>query len=149
MTQDTPTRAQDVNAGLSLFDEVLADMLADGMYMVDACRELGLSRRDVYRRLSKDQAFADMMNDAVRIGYEVKQARLDRIAAGDQAAGSTGDWKRDQLICKQQNWALERLHPGRYGPKVEVTTTNKTAVRTISDDPVEAARQYREIMEGH
>lgn len=143
---DSPTRAGDTE--LTFIDHTLADLLADGAYMVDACSALGLNRRMVYKRLARDQNFADAMNEAVKIGYEVRQAKLDRIAAGDLEAGSTGDWKRDQLICKQGNWALERLHPGRYGPKIEIETKNRTLTAPMSTDSVEAARQYTELMQG-
>ena len=140
------SRAQDVS---SLFDETLADMIASGEhYLNEACATLGLSWRTVYRRLAKDADFADLMNEAQEAGLDVRRARLERIAAGDVKAGSSGDWKRDQLICKQGNWVLEKLHPRKYGPKVEVTATTRNANVAISDDPNEAARQYSELIKG-
>jgi hypothetical protein len=140
------SRAQD---GMSLFDEMLADMIASGEhYLNEACAALGLSWRQVYRRLAKDVDFADLMNEAQEAGLEVRRARLDRIAAGDQTAGSSGDWKRDQLMIKQGNWTLEKLHPKRYGPKLEVETTNRNVQVPMSDDPNEAARAYADLMKG-
>lgn len=150
MTASTPdtgqSRAQDV---VPLLDEMLADMIASGdHYLNEACATLGLRWRQVYRRLAKEPDFADLMNEAQEAGLEVRRARLDAIAKGDQTAGSSGDWKRDQLILKQAHWMLEKLHPKRYGPKVEVTATTRTANVAISDDPNEAARQYADMVKG-
>lgn len=142
------SRAQDV--GSPLFDEMLADMIASGQYYLnEACEELGLRWRQVYRRLAKDADFADLMNEAQEAGLDVRRALLERISRGDEAAGSSGDWKRDQLICKQGNWVLEKLHPKRYGPKVEVTATSRNLQVPMSDDPNEAARAYASLIKGN
>lgn len=126
---------------------MLADMIASGdHYLNEACATLGLRWRQVYRRLANEQNFADLMNEAQEAGLEVRRARLDAIAKGDEKAGSSGDWKRDQLIIKQAHWMLEKLHPKKYGPKVEVTATNHNTNYAMSDDPNEAARQYSELI---
>lgn len=150
MTDATPPEGQSrAQESLGLFDEMLADMIASGEYYLNqACEALGIRWRQVYRRLAKDADFADLMNEAQEAGLEVRRAKLDRIAQGDQKAGSSGDWKRDQLIVKQQQWMLEKLHPRKYGPKVEVTATTRNANVAISDDPNEAAHQYSELVKG-
>ena len=157
MTDDPPTSrtglpatietvTADYSSSTLLLDEMLADMIAGGEYLTDACQALGMSLRKFYRRIGKEPEFAKLMDEAQDIGFEVRATQTARIARGDQLAGSTGDWKRDQLIVKQENWLLSKRHPKRYGDKLQVESNNVTANVAISDDPVEAARQYQEMM---
>lgn len=147
-TPASPSRAQEFVP--SLHDEMLADMIADGTDMVEACEVLGLGpsgRRQIHRRLARDEGFAEFMEAARAAGYEAIASRTRKISRGEPGH-SSGDWKRDQLICKQDNWLLEKWHPTKYGPKVEVTATTRNANVAISDDPNEAARQYSELVKG-
>lgn len=161
MTDDEPagaaSRAQELAVPLVapsytsatlLLDEMLADMIASGDFLTDACRSLGLDWRRLYERLAKDVAFADLMNRAQEMGFEVRASLTARIARGDRTAGSSGDWKRDQLIVKQENWLLEKRHPRKYGPKLEIETTNRNMDVPVSDDPVEASKQYDRFIRG-
>jgi len=133
---------------LSLHDELLADMVANGTTLIDACRDLGLCMRVVYRRLEKPGAFADAMNEARRVGYDVIATRTRAIMRGDRAAGSTGDPRRDKWIVEQDMKLLSKWSQKTYGEKLEVETHNRNLDVTISDDPVEAARQYSDFMKG-
>lgn len=157
MTDDQNPRAQvpatiesvtaDYSSSTLLLDEMLADLIANGSTVYDACRTVGYNRMEFYRRLRKDTAFAHLMDDAQDAGADAQADISDRIAAGDPEAGSTGDWKRDQLIVKQRQWRLSKQHVKRYGDKLQVESNNVTANVVISDDPVEAAKQYKEMMD--
>ena len=147
-TPDRPSRAQEYAPTLN--DEMLADMISDGMDLVEACEVLGLGasgRRQVHRRIQRDPLFAEFMEAARTAGYEVIASRTRKVTRGVEGF-STGDWKRDQLICKQDNWLLEKWHPKAYGQKLEVESVSKVANVAISDDPNEAARQYSELVNG-
>lgn len=147
MAESTNPDASQSRAQVDPNDELLADMIASGNYYLnEACGVLGIQWRQVYRRINREPLFAELMEESQQAGLEVRRARLERIAAGDVSAGSSGDWKRDQLICKQGNWALEKLHPKKYGPKAELEVRQATITTVISDDPIEAARQYEQIM---
>lgn len=125
-------------------------MIAEGTDMVEACEVLGLGasgRRQVYRRIARDAGFAEFMEAARVAGYEAIASRTRKVSRG-VVGYSTGDWKRDQLVCKQDNWLLEKWHPKGYGQKLEVESTSRVANVAISDDPNEAARQYSDLVNG-
>jgi hypothetical protein len=147
-TAASPSRAQEFVPSLN--DEILADMIADGTDLVEACDVLGLGpsgRRQIHRRINRDPEFAEFMEAARVAGYEAIASRTRKVSRGVEGH-STGDWKRDQLVCKQDNWLLEKWHPKAYGQKLEVESVNKTANVAISDDPNEAARQYADLVGG-
>lgn len=129
-----------------LLDEMLADLIASGEFVSTSCEALGIDVRKLYKRLKVEPTLAAMLDDAHAAGMSLRAARTARIARGDVSAGSSGDWKRDQLIIKQENWLLEKLHPEQYGNKLEVKTKSLNANVPMSDDPIEAARQYEELM---
>lgn len=137
----------DYSSSTLLLDEMLADLIASGENVTDACATMGVGVRQFYRRCGREPEFAKLMNEAQDAGSEVRASLTARIARGDPEAGSTGDWKRDQLIVKQENWLLSKRHPKRYGDKLQVESNNVTANVAISDDPVEAAKQYKEMMD--
>lgn len=143
---DDNIRAQD--DGLTIVDRLLADMVSSGEFLSDACNALGIHRMSVYAKLRKDEAFAQLMDEARDAGADARAARTAQIARGNKEAGSSGDWKRDQLICKQENWLLEKWHPKRYGAKIEIETKNRTLSAPMSSDPIEAARQYADMIRG-
>jgi hypothetical protein len=137
----------DYSSSTLLVDEMLADLIANGSTVYDACRTVGYGRMEFYRRLRKDADFAHLMDDAQAAGADAQADMSDRIAAGDREAGSTGDWRRDQLIVKQRQWRLSKQHVKRYGDKLQVESTNVNANVPISDDPIEASRQYAAMMD--
>lgn len=141
------TVTADYSSSTLLIDEMLADMISQGTTMVDACGALGLSKRDVYRRLATDTAFQKLLEDARNVGFEVIAANARRIIRGDETAGGTTDWKRNKAVAEFDLKLLSKWHPKAYGDKLQVESNNVTANVAISDDPVEAAKQYKEMMD--
>lgn len=130
-----------------LIDECLADMIADGDTMVDACDALGLRKRDVYRRIAKEPQFAQLLEEARRIGFDVIANRVKQTLRG-RGPDASGDVKRDRLIAEYDMKLLAKWHPKAYGEKLEIETTNRNMDVPVSDDPVEASKQYDRFIRG-
>jgi hypothetical protein len=134
-----PARAQE-----SLLDEVFFDLVSSGEFLSVACEVVGWKVRTFYARRYADAEFGKRVDAAVEVGLDARADRTALIARGDKAAGSSGDWKRDQLIVKQENWLLSK-RSGRYADKLQVDQrSGPLPPPAFSDDPNEAARQYQE-----
>jgi hypothetical protein len=137
----TPSYADTLEA------QVLIDMVSDGKFLVEACQAAGAAVSTVYSRIDKDERFAKEMERARRLGFDVRASNTLRVARGEQGF-STGDVKRDTLICKQENHMLAKWHPTVYGDKLQVEQKSATVAIPTSNDPIEAQRMYEQLMKG-
>lgn len=137
----TPSYADTLEA------QILIDMVSDGKFLVDACAASGAKVSTVYSRIDKDERFAKEMERARRLGFDVRASNTLRVARGEEGY-STGDVKRDTLICKQENHMLAKWHPTVYGDKLQVETKTATVAIPVGDDPIAAQRAYEALMKG-
>lgn len=129
----------------------ICDAVSCGQTLAQICRDLDISRLDVYRWINDDKDFAEQMEAARAAGYDALADEALAIADDDQFDMVDGkrnkEWvQRSKLKFEARMKLLSKWHPKRYGDKIEVTATNRTAVQQLSDDPQEAARQYEELM---
>lgn len=138
---DTPSYADTLEA------QIIIEMVSEGTTLTDACKTVGAAVSTVYYRIDKDIKFQEEMERARRLGFDVRASNTLRVARGE-AGFSTGDVKRDTLICKQENHMLAKWHPTIYGDKLQVEQKTATVVIPTSDDPIAAQRAYEELMKG-
>lgn len=147
--------------GDTLEAQIIADMVSDGITLIKACRDLGISHTGIYAKINGSAKFAAMMETAREAGYDV-------IADGcfDIADDTTSDMievetrngpkivvdrehiQRSKLRIETRLKLLAKWHPKRYGEKLQVETKSANVQIPISDDPVEAAREYEKFMKG-
>lgn len=146
-----------------LHAELIVDRIAKGDTLAQICRDLDIPRVVIYDWIKDDAEFAKRMDDAREAGFDAIAEEALRIAddgtndfyekesmSGLKTLGVDKDHiQRSKLRVETRLKLLAKWHPKRYGEKLEIESRNLSANRAISDDPVEAARQYREIMEGH
>ena len=151
MSAPPATRAHD-----PLILSMLCDYVSEGTPLLHACDTLGLNVRTVYGWIERDAEFRADMEAARAIGYDRIAEDILRIAddiSGDEATDGRGNRKMDAEFVQRsrvkidaRRWLLSKWHRNRYGDKLEVETTNRTASYTLSDDPNEAAKQYADLI---
>ena len=130
--------------GETLEAQMLADLVAEGMTLVAACREIGVVYSSTFRRLAhpNNPLFAEMMEKAREAGYDAIAETCVSIADGE------GDPRRDKLRVETRLKLLAKWHPKRYGEKLQVEQKTATVSIPVSDDPIEAQRAYEALMRG-
>ncbi len=121
--------------------EAILRAVMEGASLRQACRDLGVTRSEVYLDLADDPVFAD------------QYARATDVRADDQfdemfeiADDKTGDVQRDRLRVEARKWALARMNPRKYGDKVQIGGAHDLPpVQTIDPSKV-STEALREIM---
>lgn len=88
-------------------------------------------RRTVERWANDDPEFAAAIARAREVGFD---ARADRAV---EAAKEATDPQRGRLAFDAERWYLSKLHPKRYGDKVDLTSGNQP-IQQLSDDMLDA-----------
>lgn len=141
----------DLHAGL------ICDAVSTGTTLAQICRDLDIPRIEIYRWIEADAEFATRMEAARAAGYDAIADEALAIADDDtfdtiesrMGPKLNKEWvARSKLRVEARLKLLSKWHPKRYGDKLELNTTNRTANVQLSDDPQEAARQYEELMRG-
>lgn len=140
-TADQPDFADTLEANM------IADLVADKMTVVEACRTLGLCKRTIYRRIGSSERFRQMMEEAREVGFDGLASDALKVIRGEEGH-SSGDVKRDRLIAEYTLKLLSKWHPNRYGEKLQVEQKTATVAIPVSDDPVAAAEAYERLMRG-
>lgn len=126
---------------------LLADHVAGGETLVDACRTYGANYRMVFKRIQQSERFREMMEEARLAGYEEIASNIRKVT--HQVPGfSSGDVKRDKLIAEMDLKLLSKWHPHKYGEKIQVEQKTATVAIPVSDDPIAAQRAYELLMKG-
>lgn len=145
MNDTTKPKADGSRVGIrsELMAEMICATVSAGGTVAAACRDYGISRSALYEWIADDVDFRQRMETARKVGFDAIADEafsiLDDLTENPRSRAVRFDG-RMKLLAK---W-----HPKAYGERVQVETTNRTAQVTISDDPVEAARQYQELIAG-
>lgn len=140
-----------------LHADLICDAVSNGQTIAQVCRDLDIARHQIYAWIEADEAFRDKMEVARAAGYDA--IADEAFAIADDSTFDTIETKhgpkldrewvaRSKLRVETRLKLLAKWHPKRYGEKLEIESTNKTANVAISDDPNEAARQYSELVSG-
>ena len=95
--------------------------------------------------MRKDGDYADAVNAARAVGFEIMAERLRKVARGEDG-WSSGDWKRDKLIIDTDMRLLAKWAPAKYGDRPEPEQSKSLPVFTETSDPNEASRIYENLM---
>lgn len=133
--------------GDTLEAQILADMVANGDTLIDACRALQVSINTTYYRLRVNPKFSEMMDVAREIGYDIRANNIIKVVRGEKGY-SSGDVKRDRMIAEYDMKLLAKWYAARYGEKIQIEQKSASVAFPVSDDPVEAQRQYEALMKG-
>lgn len=125
--------------------QTLLEMVGGGETLASACAATGAAVSTIYYRIDRDEKFREAMERARKAGAQALASSTLRVAKGEEGF-STGDVKRDTLICKQINHLLSKWHPNEYGEKLQVEQKTATVAIPVSDDPIAAQREYEKLM---
>lgn len=136
---------------------MICDAVSSGQTIAQVCRDLDIARHQIYAWIEADKEFAAAMEVARAAGYDA--IADEAFAIADDSSFDTIETKfgpkldrewvaRSKLRVETRLKLLAKWHPKRYGEKLEIESTNKTANVAISDDPNEAARQYADMIKG-
>lgn len=124
------------------------------------CQDLGLDARTVHEWMQADQVFRDKYELARRFRFDDMAEECLEIAddkTQDDLIDDKGyrrpnkEWiARSRVRIQIRLDLLARFDPQRFGAKLELSgeLTNKNLNINVSADPVEAARQYHDMMRG-
>lgn len=132
----------------SLEAQLIADAVSSGETLIDACRMLDISSSTIYRKINGSARFAQMMDEARSVGFDVIAENIRKVTRG-VAGHSSGDVKRDRLIAEYDAKLLAKWHPKRYGEKLEIEQKSSAVTIPVGDDPVAAARVYEQLIKGN
>ena len=122
---------------------MLIKSLELGIALLATCDRYGFGRGEVYRWIDADAEFAARVNAAKAIGYDAMAEHMLQIADDqdeDPRSRKVRIQTRENLMAK---WA-----PAKYGNHVTIDQRTFNANLDVSDDPLEAARQYADAMRG-
>lgn len=136
---------------------MICDAVSNGQTIAQICRDLDIARHQIYAWIEQDETFRDRMEVARAAGYDA--IADEAFAIADDSTFDTIETKqgpkldrewvaRSKLRVETRLKLLAKWHPKRYGEKLEIESTNRSANVTISDDPNEAARQYSDLVNG-
>ena len=124
--------------------EKLAQLIADGVGLADACKELSISRRAPYEWLTTSEEWA-LLYARAREMLAHKYASEVVSIADDQSIPS--DSRR--VMCDSRKWAAAKLLPKVYndrlvvagddGSPIRVNVVNYANAVTIEHEPLVAA----------
>jgi hypothetical protein len=99
----------------------VVEMVGDGYGLQAACVALNVPRRTVRTWAAEQPDFAKALQLARRDGLEVLADEI--ISIGDEVEGCTDNAvvQAARLRIDARKWLLSKLHPERYGDKVELT----------------------------
>ena len=93
-------------------------MLADGVPVVQSCRDLGVNRSELYLALDRE-GLTDML---ARAREEYAEARVEEM---QNIAETVEDVARAKLLCDNIKWEAARVAPKKYGDKSTQEVTGK------------------------
>ena len=135
------------DAALAIRTDLNADLLCTGLGvgtpLLQLCRTYGLSSFMVYQWLREDPAMAERANIAREIGADALADEILPIADNEDS-----DPRSRKVRIQARLDLLKVWHPSKYGERIQVDSRNLNANLDVSDDPLEAARQYADAMRG-
>lgn len=120
--------------------EAILRAVMEGASLRQACRDLGVTRSEVYVDLADDSAFADQYARATSIRADDQFDEMFEIADG------TGDVQRDRLRVEARKWALARMNPRKYGDKLQLGGADDLPPVATVDATKLSSQALREIM---
>lgn len=136
------SRARDGGSCRSLIvEDFIIGELAAGVTLSRICRELGISRTAVYDWRDADEQFAVRYAKARQSGFDAIAEKTLEIV--DDPKINT---KQARNMMDARLKLLAAWQSGTYANHLKVESSNRSLVVELSSDPVEAARQYQELM---
>lgn len=146
----------------SLLAQMIADYVAGGMTLIDACKTVGHAHSTIYVRINESERFAAMMERARESGYDAIANQCLAIAddgtndyvekEGKNGATYIGldrdHIQRSKLRVETRLKLLAKWHPKKYGEKIQIESKTASVAIPTSDDPIEAQRAYEILMKG-
>jgi hypothetical protein len=101
--------------------EKILKLLAEGIGLSTVCKQLRVDRSMVRDWAAKNPDFSRAVQFARREGYEVWADEI--LDIGDVVRGTDNNAavQAARLAVDSRKWLLAKLHPERYGDKVELT----------------------------
>jgi len=119
-----------------LFNEIIADISEEGMSAISALKGK-MSSATFYDLIENDEIKLKRYTRATEMRAEVMANELLEIAdnrSEDFVETEEGGYinhnviNRDRLRVDSRKWLLAKLHPKKYGEKVDVTSDNKSLI---------------------
>lgn len=126
-----------------LMEEHILSELARGRTLAEICEELEISRAAIYKWCDGDDDFTERYAKARAIGWDAIADDCIRIADD-----KTIDPRARRVMVETRDRLLARWAAGTYANnlKIQAETTNRNLTLTANIDPIEAARQYQELV---
>jgi hypothetical protein len=137
--------------------EILCDGIAEGQFLANICAEFGWPKFAVYQWSVSDPEWKERISTARRLGAEYLDAQNMEIADNDR-----DDWRmidgrpvyngeavqRSKLRIYVRDKRKAILDPDGHAERKQLEVRSVNINVDIAADPIEAARQYQEIMRG-
>lgn len=152
MTSDSPRQTDASRVRTELHADMICDAVSNGTTIAQICRDLDIARFQIYAWIEADSDFRERMEAARAAGYDAIADEALEIADDDthdtlENGKINREWvARSKLRFEARLKLLSKWHPKRYGEKLEIETKARNVQIPVSDDPVEAARQYAELI---
>jgi hypothetical protein len=111
-----------------LFDEIIIEISEKGKSAIAALKGK-MSTITFYKLLEEDETKAKRYARACEMRAEVIASETIDISDGD-----TSDVNRDRLRVDTRKWLLAKLHPKKYGEKIDVEHTGGITLHFDKDD---------------
>ena len=126
-----------------LFDEIIIDIAENGKAIRDAIKTRMSS--STFYELLEDEKKLKRYARATEIRSD-KMAEETLIIADD----IEGDTNRDRLRVDSRKWLLSKLHPKKYGEKIDMTSGNESLKPNVNINVVssDSANKLKEFIDG-
>jgi hypothetical protein len=132
------------NGALVAYDpEQLIQRIAEGAFLRDLAKELGIDKRRLSERLRQHPGYEEAKQECIDTQLEEAQKAL-------REARDTTDIARARELFRAAAWRAEREHPARWGQKTHVLVENvgdlgerlrRALERDVSPTPVSLPTQ--------
>jgi hypothetical protein len=136
-----------------IFNEIITDISENSMSLTDALKVNPKIKRSKKQKIHKDTFYQWLKNDfdlADRYARACEE-RADLMAEEilSIADSKRVDVNRDKLRVDSRKWLLAKLHPKKYGDKIDMTSGNKplTPALNITVRSEEAKHALQSISE--
>jgi hypothetical protein len=116
-----------------LFDQILVDIAESGLSWRKALKDK-MSSQTFNKMLSEDEDRAKRYARATEQRAELLAEEMDDIATGFNDTDDNTKVQRDRLKIDTRKWYLSKLHPTKYGDRIEHAHTGNITLRFDKDD---------------
>jgi hypothetical protein len=128
-----------------LFERVL-DVVSEDLPVTDAngFAQSGFTQGELMRWVFADKTRKQRYREAQKIGMEIRQQLLGKIAQGSEMS----DVQRDKLEIDTHKWRMERLYREQYGRDDAPSAGQFSGGITVVIGDVRPAHQTEKLIEG-